>query len=339
MKKMKKITTFVAAGLLSAVGALAATTQPNILLITVDDMNFDTPGCFGGPKDLTPNIDKLATQGMRFERAHVTLAICQASRQCIMTGRYPHNAGFRWFEPVSAETPILTEILRKQGYLNACFGKSNHIQPKERYCWDESFNQYELRGGRNPDHYRQLCKDFIKRADSAGKPFFLMANSHDPHRPFHGADDEVPYKANFEKLGGTFATPSSVYSADEAIDVGFLPPTPEVKKQVAQYMSTCSRADDTVGEILRALDETGHRDDTLIIFSLGQRIAVSVCQGQCVCERYPHAADCQLAGPGGRRVVGSRRLRQWHRFDADGFGSAGSADSGRNRRTQLPAVA
>tara|TARA_B110000093_G_scaffold104714_1_gene112578 strand:- start:6069 stop:8045 length:1977 start_codon:yes stop_codon:yes gene_type:complete len=266
MKKMKKITTFVAAGLLSALGALAATTQPNILLITVDDMNFDTPGCFGGPKDLTPNIDKLATQGMRFERAHVTLAICQASRQSIMTGRYPHNAGFRWFEPVSADTPVLPEILKEQGYLNACFGKSNHLQPKERYQWDESFNQYELRGGRNPAHYRELCKAFIQRADSAGKPFFLMANSHDPHRPFHGADDEVPYKANFEKLGGTFATPSLVYSADEAIDVGFLPPTPEVKKQVAQYMSTCSRADDTVGEILRALDETGHRDDTLIIF-------------------------------------------------------------------------
>jgi len=257
---------FVAAGLLSVAGALAAATQPNILLITVDDMNFDTPGCFGGPADLTPNIDRLASEGMRFERAHVTLAICQPSRQCLMTGRYPHNAGFRWFEPVSAETPVLPEILKEQGYLNACFGKANHIQPEARYQWDERFNQYELRGGRNPAHYRELCKAFIQRAESAGKPFFLMANSHDPHRPFHGADDEVPYKANFEKLGGTFATPSKVYSADEAIDVGFLPPTPEVKKQVAQYMSTCSRADDTVGEILRALDETGHRDDTLVIF-------------------------------------------------------------------------
>ena len=61
-------------------------TMPNILLITGDDMNFDTPGCFGGPEDLTPNIDALAQQGMRFERAHITLAICQASRQSLMTG-------------------------------------------------------------------------------------------------------------------------------------------------------------------------------------------------------------------------------------------------------------
>ena len=129
-----KFKLILSAGLLGMTAfATAAASQPNILLITVDDMNYDTPGCFGGPKGLTPNIDKLATQGMRFERAHVTLAICQASRQCLMTGRYPHNAGFRWFEPVSAETPVLTEILKKQGYLNACFGKADHLQPKVRY--------------------------------------------------------------------------------------------------------------------------------------------------------------------------------------------------------------
>jgi N-sulfoglucosamine sulfohydrolase len=68
---------------------------PNILLITVDDMNWDTPGCFGGPAGVTPHIDRLAAEGLRFERAHVALAICQPSRQALMTGRYPHNAGYR----------------------------------------------------------------------------------------------------------------------------------------------------------------------------------------------------------------------------------------------------
>ena len=240
--------------------------MPNILLITMDDMNFDTPGCFGGPADLTPNIDRLAAEGMRFERAHVTLAICQASRQCLMSGRYPHNAGFRWFEPVSDDTPVLPELLKQQGYRNACFGKAEHLQPRARYQWDESFDQMEMKGGRNPEAYADLCRSFIQKADAAGQPFFLMANSHDPHRPFHGAPDEVPYKANMERVGGTLVEPSRVYTSDEAIDIGFLPPIPEVKKQVAQYMSSCRRADDTVGEILRVLDETGHRDDTIVFF-------------------------------------------------------------------------
>jgi arylsulfatase A-like enzyme len=71
--------------------------RPNILLITVDDMNFDTPGSFGGDKNITPNIDRLATQGMCFKQAHVALAICQAARQCLMLGTPYYallNAGF-----------------------------------------------------------------------------------------------------------------------------------------------------------------------------------------------------------------------------------------------------
>lgn len=266
MKKKRKILPAILAGGWIAGTVAGAEVRPNILLVTVDDMNFDTPGCFGGPSGLTPNIDRLATEGMRFERAHVTLAICQASRQCLMTGRYPHNAGFRWFEPVASEVPVLPEILKEQGYRSACFGKAEHLQPRARYQWDESFDQMEIKGGRNPEAYADLCRSFIQKADADGQPFFLMANSHDPHRPFHGSPKEVAYKANMEKIGGTLVKPSQVYSPDEAIDIGFLPPVPEVKKQVAQYMSSCRRADDTVGEILRVLDETGHRDDTIIFF-------------------------------------------------------------------------
>jgi len=241
-------------------------TRPNILLITVDDMNYNTPGCFGGPPDLTPNIDRLAAEGMRFERAHVALAICQASRQSLMTGRYPHNAGYRWFEPVADGVPVLPEILHEQGYLNACFGKAEHLQPRARYRWAESRDLVEIHWGRNPAEYRQLCRDFIARADEAGKPFFLMANSHDPHRPFHGASDEVRILESARRQGGTIATPSRVYRPEEAMPLGFLPDIPEVRLQTAQYMSSVRRADDTVGEILRVLDETGHRENTLVIF-------------------------------------------------------------------------
>lgn len=71
--------------------------RTNIMLITVDDMNYDSVGCFGcNVEDITPNLDRLATEGIRFDNAHVTIAVCQPSRSSLMTGRYPHHNGARW---------------------------------------------------------------------------------------------------------------------------------------------------------------------------------------------------------------------------------------------------
>ena len=68
--------------------------RPNVLLIVADDMNWGTPGCFGGAaKDITPNIDKLATEGMRFMHAYMNISICTPSRSVMLTGLYPHNNG------------------------------------------------------------------------------------------------------------------------------------------------------------------------------------------------------------------------------------------------------
>ena len=65
----------------------AATSRPNILFITADDMNWDSPGCFGGrTPDITPHIDRLAGEGMRFKQAHVTIAVCTPCRSVLLTG-------------------------------------------------------------------------------------------------------------------------------------------------------------------------------------------------------------------------------------------------------------
>ena len=61
------------------------TEQTNVVLFTVDDMNWDTPGCFGGPPEVTPNLDAFAAEGMRFANGHVTIAVCQPSRSAMMT--------------------------------------------------------------------------------------------------------------------------------------------------------------------------------------------------------------------------------------------------------------
>ena len=71
--------------------------RPNVLLIVADDMNWDSPGCFGGAApDITPNIDKLASEGMRFWHAYVNISICTPSRSVMLTGLYPHKNSSRY---------------------------------------------------------------------------------------------------------------------------------------------------------------------------------------------------------------------------------------------------
>src|SRR5205814_1146326 len=123
-----------------SVVAAAQTTRPNVLLITADDMNYDTPGFAGGAggkvADITPNLDRLASEGIYFKHAHVTVAVCQPSRSAIMTGRYPHRNGAVGFNAINADVPTLGEQLRAAGYFNGIFAKVPHLAPISRFCWD-----------------------------------------------------------------------------------------------------------------------------------------------------------------------------------------------------------
>jgi N-sulfoglucosamine sulfohydrolase len=234
----------------------------NFLLITVDDLNYNSTGIFGcKTKDITPNIDKLASQGMRFEYSHVSVAVCQPSRQAMMTGRLPHNNGAPGFHPILPDVPTLQEKLNKAGYMNGIIGKENHLAPKSKFCWDYFIqtNCPEKGQGRDPKEYYKHVKEFLQLAKSEGKPFFLMANSHDPHRPFAGSQEE------FEDYGKNLPI-ERVISPDEVEVPGFLPELPEVREEVAQYLTSAHRGDQTVGEVLRALKEEGFEDDTLVMF-------------------------------------------------------------------------
>jgi N-sulfoglucosamine sulfohydrolase len=154
-------------------------------------------------------------------------------------------------------------VLHDNGYINGCIGKLIHLAPEHKYKWSMGLSFVDLKSGRDPKMYHDRCSEFFEMADHEGKPFFLMANSHDPHRPFHASDDEIPMR---QQWGPHMKTPSREYSPGEVDALGFLPDLPETRKQTAQYHSSCRRCDDTVGEILRALRETGHDDDTLVMF-------------------------------------------------------------------------
>ena len=108
--------------------ASAASPRLNVLFITADDMNYDTPGFTGClTPGITPNLDRLASQGMRFVNAHVTVAVCQPSRECLMTGRYPHRNGATGFYPVRQDVPTLTESLKAAGYQLGIMAKVSHL--------------------------------------------------------------------------------------------------------------------------------------------------------------------------------------------------------------------
>jgi len=232
----------------------------NVLLITADDMNYNSPGVYGCKLgDITPNIDRLAGQGLRFTRAHVTVAVCQPSRSVLMTGRYPHRNGAEGFQPIRDDVPTLQERLRQAGYLNGILAKNAHLAPRAKFCWDFYITPEQLGQGRSPALYYQYSKEFFENAKAAHKPFFLMANSQDPHRPFAGSQQELK---NF----GKHLPYSRQIEPAQAIIPGFLPDLPDVRKEVAEYFTSVYRCDQTVGEVLRALKETGFEDNTLVMF-------------------------------------------------------------------------
>ncbi len=251
----------------------------NVVLFTVDDMNWDTPGCFGGPAEVTPTIDAFAAEGTRFTNGHVTIAVCQPSRSVMMTGRYPHRSGALGFMPIDDDVPVLTDALHEAGYRCGIIGKLTHIAPVERMRWDHAVDMEELHQGRDPERYREETRRFLADAAAADQPFFLMANAHDPHRPFSGSDHEAETYTD-EELA-TIAEPSHVFKAGDWPVPGFLPDLEEIRVEVAEYLSSSRRADDVFAATLAELDAAGVADDTLVIFLSDNGMAFPYAKTNC----------------------------------------------------------
>ncbi|MDM8005827.1 MAG: sulfatase [Phycisphaerae bacterium] len=250
----------------AAGGAPSGVGRVNVLLITADDLNYDSLGVTGCKvPEITPHIDRLASEGMRFEHAHVTIAVCQPSRSVLMTGRYPHRNGAKGFEPIRTDVPTLQESLRAAGYLNGIMAKVGHLAPGEKFCWDTIVPAEELGNGRDPELYYKHARSFFERARNENRPFFLMANSQDPHRPFAGSEQEAN-RANRRLRAGQAAAVGRTYKPQEVVVPGFLPDLPDIRTELAQYFTSVHRCDQTVGKILKALKESGLEQSTLVMF-------------------------------------------------------------------------
>ena len=238
--------------------------QPNLLIITVDDMNADSIGALGcSLKDTTPNIDRLARSSLVFARAHVQVGNCMPSRNVMWSGLYPHNNRVEGFYQVrDAKYPTLATLMKNAGYFTAIRYKVNHSTPYQPYPWDLVLDTRKDGSRAHPKDaksYGSSTTRAINAAGEAGKPFCLMLNISDPHKPFYSP-------GNGKNAKKDLYVPSRVFRAAEVPIPGFLFDHPVVRRELALYYSSVRRSDDAVGSILQALKESGKQDQTMVMF-------------------------------------------------------------------------
>jgi N-sulfoglucosamine sulfohydrolase len=252
--------------------AQAVAAPRNVVLVVVDDQGRDA-GCYGNPVVRTPNLDRLAAEGTRFDYAFCTTASCSASRSVILTGLQNHANGqyghqhayhhFRSFDRIKSLPVLLSEA----GYRTARIGKL-HVDPPEVYRFDRELPA----NARNAVQMAERCREVVAANDP--RPFFLYFCPADPHRSGQVAA-ELPGKP--DRFGnrpqGYPGVKQMVYDPKEVIVPPFLPDTPECRAELAQYYQAVSRLDQGLGRLVEVLKEAGKYDDTLIVYLSDNGIA------------------------------------------------------------------
>ncbi len=225
---------------------------PNILLIVSED-NGPELGCYGDPYARTPNLDGLAAEGIRFNRAFVAQAGCSQSRASILTGLYPHQHGqiglATWnFSLYRKGIPNLPRRLKGAGYRTGIIGKL-HINPASEFPFDFQ----EITGAnfarKDLGEYAKHARSFIMAGEA---PFFLSVNFPEAHDPW------------LRQVGGLPGNPQTGAEVKAMPYMGIDPPA--MREMVADYYNCISRLDSLVGDLLVALRQSGKADNTMVIY-------------------------------------------------------------------------
>jgi N-sulfoglucosamine sulfohydrolase len=215
--------------------------QPNILLAIADDWSWPHAGAYGDPTVKTPVFDRVAREGVLFTRAFAAAPSCTPSRAALLTGRYPHQLEeggvLHGFLP--ERFPVYTDLLERAGYYVGYTRKG----------WGPG--RFEP-GGRTRNPAGPQFSDFetFLRGRAAGRPFVFWFGSQDPHRPYE------------EGSGAA----SGIDLASIRVPA-FLPDTPEVRRDLADYFFEVQRFDRELGEILERLRALGELDNTLVVIT------------------------------------------------------------------------
>lgn len=228
----------------------------NLLIITADDLNADSLGWMGSTVGATPNIDAFAAECHQFRNCHTPVPICQPSRAVLMTGCWPHHNGAPSFGPVRDDVTTLTETMKRAGYFTAAINKTHHMMPRKKFDWDLMFDG----SGKNPAALREHFEKCL--TSSNNKPFFINANSTDPHGPFAINQDAVTGRKREREI----VAPVEPFSERDVVIPSFLENLPEVRREVAQYFSVVRRFDQSFGELVDALRQSGRMENTIVVF-------------------------------------------------------------------------
>lgn len=257
--------------------------RPNILLITADNLGYGDLGCYGNPDIKTPQLDRLAQQGVRLTDFYTASPTCTVSRATLLTGRYPQRIGLNhqlsaaenYADGLRQTELLIPQYLKPQGYRTACFGKWNIGFSKGSRPTERGFDQFFGFAAGNIDYYhhyyagrhdlwRGLKEVFVKGystdlfadeacrfiAENQQNPFFIYLPFNAPHFP--GKRNKQPGQPN------EWQAPASAFEA-----YGYSPQTKDPQKR---YRAVVTALDSAIGRVLKQLDDSGLSENTIVIW-------------------------------------------------------------------------
>lgn len=273
--------------LLTATGVAA----PNVIYILADDLGYGDLSCYGQTKFQTPNIDRLASEGMRFTNHYSGNTVCSPSRAVLMTGQHSGHcylrgniAGEKNAELDPGMT-VLPEVFKAGGYATGAYGKwglgHTHL-PGVTNPLTHGFDEFSgwksqgiahtyypttiVRNGRDEplepgtfihDLILDDARQFVRGNVEKGTPFFCYIPTAVPHAAMHAPRD---LHEKWRKVFSEFDDKIGKYKADGE-------PCPDVQNPIAGFAAMMENLDSEIGELLALLDELGVADNTLILFS------------------------------------------------------------------------
>ena len=213
--------------------------RPNVVWIVAEDLSPNL-GCYGDPHAVTPNLDRLASQGARFTRCFTHAPVCAPSRSGLITGMYPTTMGSHHMRStLKSPPPTFTAELRKAGYFVAWPGKTdfNFAVPKDAF---------------------DSTADWRKKPPK--QPFFAYVNFNVSHESQIRVPD-AQYRKNTARL-----KPHEFHDPAKVTLPPYYPDTPEVRRDVARYHDNVTALDYLVGDVLADLERHGLADNTAVFF-------------------------------------------------------------------------
>ncbi|MDP1589303.1 MAG: sulfatase-like hydrolase/transferase, partial [Prosthecobacter sp.] len=280
--------------------------QPNVIFIISDDQGYPDLGCIGSKPLITPNLDKLAAEGVRGTSFYVTWPACTPSRGSVLTGRYPQrnglydmvrndlvNYGHRFTAEEYAVSPEMTlgldvrevtigDMLRKAGYATGCVGKWDMGQAKRFLPLQRGFDFFYGHGNNGIDYYTHerygvpsLFRGNARTEEDKGKyvtDVFLrealyFLNEHAGQKPF------FLYLA-FNAPHGASTLPEGTVAGEKKKGEGVQAPEKYVAmyrgkvadEKLARYCGAVTCMDEAIGALMEAVEKAGQKDNTIVLF-------------------------------------------------------------------------